>query len=195
MQRDGWRWWARWVATAAGFPAGGALAHAVVGPADAPIAALLGGVMTGAVVGVFQSALALRGEVPAGKWVGATALGLGVGLATGAEAGGYGTDMADLALMGALTGLGVGLLQAWVLGGRPSTAWMWVLANPPLWAASWAVTRGIGVDVSRQWTVFGASGALLYAAVTGLLLRRLLSTHTPPRGTAPTPDPTGRAAR
>ena len=183
MQRDEWRWWARWMAAATGFPAGGALAHAVIGQADAPVPALLGGTITGVVVGVFQSGLALRGEVPTGKWVGATALGLGVGLAIGAEAAGYGTGMTDLALMGALTGLGVGLLQAWVL------------ANPPLWAASWAVSRGIGVDVSHQWTVFGSSGALLYAAVTGLLLPRLLSARMPPRGTAPTPDPTGRAAR
>jgi hypothetical protein len=43
--------------------------------------------------------------------------------------------------MGAITGLGVGALQALVLTrSRLSGAFWWALANPPAWALGWLVT-------------------------------------------------------
>ena len=48
-------------------------------------------------------------------WIAATSVGMGAGLAVGAAVVDYSIDRADLMLMGAITGLGVGVLQALVL--------------------------------------------------------------------------------
>ena len=52
----------------------------------------------------------------------------------------------------------------------PAPSW-WAVANPPAWALGWLVTSYvITKNVDEQFTNFGASGALLFALVTGLLL-------------------------
>ena len=167
------RFWLRWIPTFLGFPVGGLLASTIAGPVDGALPALAGGALTGAILGAGQ-ALATRGAFPMLRWAGATVFGLGLGLAVGATAVGYGTSGAQLAVMGALTGLGVGLSQALVLRGHVSRSWRWALANPPLWALGWTVTWALGIDVERQYTVFGASGALVYTILAGVLLRWLL---------------------
>jgi len=48
-------------------------------------------------------------------WIAATALGMAVGLTAGAALVDYGISRGDLVLMGAVTGVGVGVLQALVL--------------------------------------------------------------------------------
>jgi hypothetical protein len=55
---------------------------------------------------------------------------------------------------------------------------------PALWALGWTVTTLAGIDVDRQFTVFGAYGALAFSALSGLLLHRLL-----PHGAAAGPRP------
>jgi hypothetical protein len=75
-------------------------------------------------------------------------------------------------LMGAITGLAVGALQALVLGrqGFAGTAW-WVAVNPPVWALAWLISSYvIAANIEERFTNFGASGVILYALVTGLLL-------------------------
>ncbi len=45
-----------------------------------------------------------------------------------------------------------------------------------MWAAGWAITTSIGVEVDEQFTVFGSSGAITVTALTVVLplaLRRL----------------------
>jgi hypothetical protein len=75
-------------------------------------------------------------------------------------------------LMGALTGAGVGGLQALVLTRqRISGAAWWALSNPPAWALAWLVSSYvISANIDERFTNFGASGCLLYALLTGLLL-------------------------
>ena len=51
----------------------------------------------------------------AGRWILATAVGMGLGLLFGATVVGFGTSLADLALMGALTGLLLGVAQTLAL--------------------------------------------------------------------------------
>jgi hypothetical protein len=93
-----------------------------------------------------------------------------VGLAAGSALVGYDTELADLALQGALSGLGVGVvLRRNVPGAMP-----WALAAPPLWALGWSVTTLAGVDVDRQYMVFGAAGALAYSLLSGAIIARLL---------------------
>ena len=169
------RLWLRWAPTFLGFPVGGALAHAVAGPVDGVGPALVEGLLAGTVVGAGQW-LALRRRLGGGSWawVVATAAGMATGLGAGVALAGYPAGAAELALVGAASGAGVGGLQALVLRGRVAQAWPWALAVPPAWAVGWLVTRAAGVDLSPRWPVFGASGAVVCTALTGIGLAFLL---------------------
>ncbi len=158
--------WARWTAGFLSFPLAGIAGGALAGPVDDLTAALLGGAVTGLVVGAGQS-LAGRGAVPARRWIPATTVGMALGLALGASTVGYRTSLADLALMGLLTGLPLGVAQALAL---PRPRWVWALTTPLLWALGWTVTTLAGVDVEVQYTIFGATGAITVSALSGLVL-------------------------
>jgi hypothetical protein len=165
--------WAWPLAILIGFPIGGLIANAVVGPIDSVATALAGGLLAGAVIGAAQW-LALRRLVP-WVWIAATSIGMAVGLAAGAALVDYGISRGDLVLMGAVTGALVGGLQALVLARQriPGAVW-WAVANPPAWALGWLVTSYvISSNVDEQFPNFGASGALLFALLTGLLLALL----------------------
>jgi hypothetical protein len=162
--------WAWPLAILLGFPIGGLIADLIVGPVDSFGAALAGGLIAGAVIGAAQW-FALRQLVP-WLWIAATSVGMAAGLAVGAALVDYGISRGDLVLMGAVTGVGVGGLQALVLARqRISGAGWWVVANPPAWALAWLVSSYVlSSNVDEQFTNFGASGALLYALLTALLL-------------------------
>jgi hypothetical protein len=102
--------WLIWTAGFVSFPIAGVAAGLIAGRVDDPLAALVAGLVTGAVIGAGQW-LASRGRLPAARWISATAIGMGVGLLLGAIAVGFGTTLADLAAMGALTGLVLGVAQ------------------------------------------------------------------------------------
>jgi hypothetical protein len=51
---------------------------------------------------------------------------------------------------------------------------------PALWALGWTVTTVIGYEVDKQVTVFGASGAVTFAALSGALLHALLPAEPAP---------------
>jgi hypothetical protein len=157
----------RWLPTFLGFPLGGVIAEAVAGPVDGVGPAILGGALTGAVLGAVQAwGMGPKGP-PARRWIAATAAGLTVGLALGSAAVDYGTDLGDLAVQGAICGLAIGSAQALLLRGR--LAYLWPPALSGLWALGWAITTSIGVDVETQYTVFGSSGALVVTAATAVL--------------------------
>jgi hypothetical protein len=52
-------------------------------------------------------------------------------------------------------------------------------AMPLLWALGWTVTTAIGVSVDSQFYVFGASGAITFMALSGVLLDRLRAATSP----------------
>ena len=161
--------WAWPVAILVGFPVGGYAANIVVGKIDGVGAALIGGLIAGAIIGAAQW-LALRPLNP-GQWLVATSIGMAAGLTAGAALVDYGISRGDLALMGAVTGLAVGGLQAVLLARRGSGALWWVVVNPPAWALAWLVTTFvIARNVKEHFAVFGASGALVFALLTGLVL-------------------------
>lgn len=164
------RRWLTWTAGFLAFPLAG-LAGELVGPLDDVRSALLGGAVTGLVVGLGQS-LAGRGVVPAVRWTVATTAGMTVGLSAGAAVVGYRTSLPALALMGLITGVVLGAAQALALtSGR---RWIWAVTTPPLWALGWTVTTAIGVDVERQYTIFGSAGAVTFSALSGLVLLLLV---------------------
>jgi hypothetical protein len=181
--------WLLWTLGFVAFPPAGLIGRAVAGPVDDPVAALLGGALTGVVIGAGQ-ALAGRGRVPALRWIPATAAGMGLGLALGASVVGYGTTLADLALMGALTGAVLGPAQALALPRATPARWVWAAAMPALWALGWTVTTLAGVDVDAHYTVFGATGALTFSALSGILAlgftrRRPVAAAASPIGARP----------
>jgi uncharacterized membrane protein len=180
--------WLLWTAGFLAFPIGGFLAEMLTGRVDDAGSALLGGMVAGAVIGTGQWLVARR-LLDAQTWIPATALAMGIGLVVGAWAVGYGTSLGELALMGAITGIPIGAAQAYLLRGRLANAWVWAAAMPLLWALGWTVTTAIGVGVDSQFYVFGASGAITFMALSGVLLDRLRAATTP---AAPAPQPAGR---
>ena len=186
------RTWLIWTAGFLAFPLGGLAGTGVAGRVDSPVAALLGGAVAGLVIGLGQT-LAGLGRLDIRRWVPATAIGMGLGLLLGAVVVGYDTDLADLALMGALTGLVLGPAQALALPRGTRLRWVWAAAMPVLWALGWTTTTLGGIDVDRQWTVFGAYGAITFSALSGLLLAWLLP-NRPAAGSPTVSTPSGARA-
>jgi hypothetical protein len=166
------RAWLLWLAGFLSFPIAGIAAEAAVGRIDDAGSAVLGGLVAGAVIGTGQWLVARR-LLDAQTWIPATAVAMGVGLLVGALVVGYGTSLGELALMGFITGIPLGAAQAYLLRGRVAHAWAWGVAMPLLWALGWTVTTAAGVDVERQYAVFGALGAITFMALSGVLLDRL----------------------
>jgi hypothetical protein len=177
--------WLLWTAGFVAFIIGGALATAVVGRINDFGSALIGGMIAGAVIGTGQWLVARRLLDPR-TWIPATAVAMGIGLGVGAWAVGYGTSLGELALMGFITGIPIGVAQAYLLRDRLANAWVWAAAMPLLWALGWTVTTAGGIDVDQQFAVFGAYGAITFMALSGVLLDRLRAATSPP---APAPAP------
>jgi hypothetical protein len=179
--------WLLWTAGFLAFPIGGALATALTGRINDVGSALVGGLVAGAVIGAGQWLVARR-LLDAQTWIPATALAMGIGLGAGAWAVGYGTSLGELAMMGFITGIPLGAAQAYLLRDRVANAWVWAAAMPLLWALGWTVSTFIGVSVDNQFAVFGASGAITFMALSGVLLDRLRAA-TSPATPAMHPDP------
>lgn len=170
------------------FPLAGLAGTAVAGPVDGPVAALVGGAVAGIVLGAGQ-AWASRRRLDPRRWVPATAAGMGLGLLLGASVVGYRTSLADLALMGALTGIVLGPAQALALPRHTDLRRAWAAAMPALWALGWTVTTVGGIGVDKQFTIFGAYGAVTFSALSGLLLHRLLPYRAAAAGPRPAHTP------
>ena len=158
-----------------GFPVGGQLALMAVGPVEGVVSGALGGALAGAVIGAAQW-LVLRRYLRVGpEWVGATALGVAIGDALGALLTRAATGIGALLITGLVTGVAVGLLQWWLLRGRLLVASLWPPVVAIAWPLGWVVTSVvIGINVERGFYAFGASGALVFAAVTGLAMLLML---------------------
>jgi hypothetical protein len=153
-----------------GFPLGGFAATLVVGAVDNLTAALIGGLITGTILGAAQSWAMGRSGPAALQWITATALGLTAGFAVGSAVVDYHTSLAALIVQGAISGLAVGIAQALVFRHRLGRlALVWPAALPIVWALGWVVTTSIGIAVDQQFIVFGASGALVVTALTAVL--------------------------
>jgi hypothetical protein len=172
--------WLLWTAGFVAFFIGGALATAVTGRINDLGSALVGGMIAGAVIGTGQWLVGRRLLGNPQTWIPATAVAMGIGLGVGAWVVGYGTSLGELALMGAITGIPLGAAQAYLLRDRLANAWVWAAAMPLLWALGWTVSTFIGVSVDRQFAVFGASGAITFMALSGVLLDRLRAATSPP---------------
>jgi hypothetical protein len=181
------RMWLWPVSILIGFPIGGLLADVVVDGVDSVGAAMVAGLIAGAIIGAAEW-FALRRWI-SWLWIPATSAGMAVGLAAGAALVDYGISRGDLALMGAVTGAGVGVLQALVLARHriPGAFW-WAVANPPAWALGWLVSSYvIARNIDERWPVFGASGALVFGLLSWPLLAMLFRATAPEVRSTATP--------
>src|SRR5262245_12055194 len=160
----------RWMVTFVGFPLGAVAARLIAGPIDDTLAACVGGLVSGAVLGAVQSWGFGPTRPSVLRWTAATAVGLMVGLAVGANVVEFATGAGAMVVQGAVCGLAVGAAQGLVLRHRNAAlAVGWPLALGLVWAAGWAITAAVGVQVDEQFTVFGSSGAIVVAAATTVL--------------------------
>lgn len=167
------RFWLWPIAILLGFPIGGYIADLVINGVDSLGTAIVGGLIAGAVIGMAEWFVLRR--LVSWLWIPATAVGMAVGLAAGSALVDYGIGRGDVVLMGAVTGVGVGVLQTLVLARHGiAGAYWWAVANPPLWALCWLVTSYvITANVKEQFTNFGGSGAIVFGLLTWLLLAGL----------------------
>jgi hypothetical protein len=167
------RLWLWPIAILLGFPIGGYIADLAINGVDSVATAITGGVIAGAVIGAAEW-FVLRERI-SWLWIPATAVGMAIGLAAGAALVDYGIGRGDVVLMGAVTGIGVGVLQALVLARHGiAGAFWWAVANPPLWALCWLVTSYvITANVKEQFANFGGSGAIVFGLLTWVLLAAL----------------------
>ena len=181
------RMWLWIVAILVSLPIAGYITDLVVDGVDSVGTALAGGLIVGAIVGSAEW-FVLRERV-SWLWIPATIAGMAVGLVAGAALVDYGIGRGDLALMGAVTGLAVGTMQALVLARDriPGAVW-WAVANPPAWALGWIVSSYvISRNIDERFPIFGASGALVFGLLTWLLLARLFREAPEVRGPAARP--------
>jgi hypothetical protein len=182
----GGRWfWPAWGAAFLGFPIGGAAATLLVGPIESVGAALIAGAVAGGVIGAAQW-LVLRRRLPlSALWVAVTAGGMAVGLALGQVVLGDSTTMQPLLVRGLVVGAAIGAAQVALLRGILQIPPMWAVVVTLGWPLAWAVSAAIGLDLSRNWAVFGSSGALVFQLATGLALAYLLRRNAPAHAPAP----------
>jgi hypothetical protein len=136
---------------------------------DSVMPALIGGALTGAGIGLAQWLMLRRNFGMGPEWIVATSAALAVGLTIGAMTVGYETTMSQLAIMGAISGAAVGIAQGLLLRDKFSLWHTWMVAMPVLWALGWATSVTI-IDEAQQFTVFRASGTLVFGILSALLL-------------------------
>jgi hypothetical protein len=163
----------RWLPTFLGFPLGGFIAVQMVGSIDGPLTAAAAGTLAGTSIGLTQW-LALRSRGISPLWAITTAVAMGTGSALATVVTGARTDVQALMFSGLVTGALVGGAQAATMRRGPLVAAAWTGTVSLAWALGWLTTWSARIDVERGYAVFGASGALVATALTGLTLWRLI---------------------
>ena len=174
MNRVGWRWYALWMLTFLGFPAGGASAILLFGSVDGALSGALAGGVAGAIVGAGQWMVLRRHPGVSAAWIAVTAAGLALGDGFGAAITGAGTGIGGLLVTGLVCSVAVGTFQWIVLRRIVRGAGIWPMVVAVAWPLGWTVTWAVGVDVERGYAVFGSTGALVFAAITGAAMLLVL---------------------
>jgi hypothetical protein len=173
-----WRFWLLWFIAFTGFPIGGLLVKLLIGPISTLSSAALGGIISGAILGMVQW-LVLRGQFPLSIfWVMASSIGMAAGLVIGTLLLGSDTSGSVLLWRALITGLCVGMAQGLVFRSSLSVpvlqTLMWTVMVALAWTLGWWITRSVGVDLGPKWTVFGSTGAWAFQVLTGLAMFLIL---------------------
>ena len=86
-------------------------------------------------------------------WILATAVGFAAGLGVGSAVVSYRTDISTLAVMGAITGLAIGVAQGITFADNRRML-LWGVATSGLYALGWCATTLGGISVDKQFMVF-----------------------------------------
>jgi hypothetical protein len=171
----------RWAVTFLAFPLGGFLALPLT-PITTPWTAALAGVITGASLGLLQW-WALRSGVRRHgqgahtvdwRWAAATTLGMVLGSALATAVTSASTSLLAIAVHGLIAGAAVGSAQGALLRRGPGIAVLWAAIVSVSWALGWIVTANVVNDIADGFAIFGASGAAVVTAITGVALRLIL---------------------
>jgi hypothetical protein len=157
----------------------------LVGPIESVGAALIAGAVADGVIGAAQWLVLRRRRPLSALWVAVTAGGMAVGMALGQLALGDSTTMQPLLLRGLLVGAAIGAAQGTLLRAVLPTPAIWAVVVTLGWPLAWAVSAAIGLDLTRNWAVFGSSGALIFQLATGLTLACLLRRNAAALAPAP----------
>jgi hypothetical protein len=168
-------WIIGWLVAFLGFPIGGFTASALIGHMDTAVDGVFGGAIAGALIGAAQF-VALRQRLPlTWRWIAVTSIGLALGVGLSAALFGTATTPEAILLRAPLTGLLVGSAQWFGLRQFVQRAHVWIPALALTYTAAWYLTSlVIGASINEGFYIFGASGALLHQALTGLVLLWLL---------------------
>jgi hypothetical protein len=164
-----------WIIAVVGFPIGGLLAQTIAGPAATVPAAVISGLIAGAIIGLTQGvALWLRGQALT-LWVVGTAAALAIALGAVTAAIGQIETSTEAAILGAVSGVLIGGAQAALLmRAGIANAWIWVVVTGLAWAIGWLITASVGVALAPGWPLYGASGAIVSQIITGITLWQLV---------------------
>ncbi|CAN5764492.1 hypothetical protein BH23ACT11_BH23ACT11_19960 [soil metagenome] len=164
------RLFAEWMLIFVSFPIGGIMALAFVGPMDDLPSAAFGGAVAGTVIGAAQLVILRRQVGMTVGWLVSTAIGLALGNSIGVLLNGGGTHWVDLLIVGATTGLAVGVVQFTLLREYLEHSILW----PPVvalgWPLGWLVTSGTGTNIQLGYAVFESFGGVAFAALSGVAL-------------------------
>jgi hypothetical protein len=169
--------YAKWLAVFLAYPVAGALGRLIANPAEGLVFAFITAAVAGAILGLAQW-LALGRHGSALRWVGATAIGLGVSFVIVQAVGATSSTAAPV--IGAVTGLGVGIAQSFLRSDRIPSELVWIPTMGVAWAVAWVVTTSIGVQAEAGWPVVGVSGALVAQLLTGVVLMTMTRRRAQP---------------
>lgn len=167
----------RWSATILAFPIGGWIASVVVGAPTGVLAASLAALIAGIVLGAVQW-LAIASHV-SWQWVVATAVGFTVGAAVSFALFEGSIALVDLSLAGLVTGSFIGVGQGLVFRRGWRAVALWTASTGVSWAVGWAISLLVISSNASGYIVFGLSGAAVVTLATGLTLRRILGPARP----------------
>lgn len=168
-----WALIGRWLLAFLGFPMGGGLTYLIIGGIDDPLKGVLGGAVAGACIGGAQWLAFRQSKNRDVRWIAVTSAGLaaGVGLSTALFT--TATDTASIVNRAAVTGLILGLAQAFMLQRKGGASVIWAITVALAYTVAWPVTRLVIKDnVQMDFVVFGSSGAILFQLITLIAVLR-----------------------
>lgn len=167
-----------WMLTFVAFPLSGLIAIGILGSVTTPLRALAAGALAGAILGTAQW-LVLRMRGVSWVWVALTIVGIAIGSAISNAVTDAGTSTGALVVTGAITGAVLGAAQGLALRRGVLVIGAWMVVVSIAWAIGWLATASVIVDADKGFITFGASGAILATAITGLVLMWLRPTAGP----------------
>ncbi|MBA3872288.1 MAG: hypothetical protein H0X30_24360 [Anaerolineae bacterium] len=163
----------RWVLAFLGFPIGGGLTYLIIGGVDDPLKGVLGGAVAGACIGGAQWLALRHSKTIDARWIAVTSAGLAAGVGLSTALFSTATDTASIVNRAAVTGIILGVVQAYMLQRKGGASIMWAITVALAYTIAWPVTRLVIKDnVQMDFVVFGSSGAILFQLITLIAVLR-----------------------